>query len=554
MKKFAEEVVKYFWIPLIMALVSYIFFQLKDVVLGIIVLVGLSAVYTLVRLYFIHKKWWLLIILMVVVGASVGAYYLRAPMVSLTINGEKITSAQVSINGGSVQVNPTPFNGLFSRGTVVTLTANPGSGEDWESWVGTENDSTNPTTVKMDNAKQIRVNFASRYSLIINNEIVIGSFLSFTEGDISVNPAPGGDGKYTSGTEVTLSVRPNTGYDWTSWSGTSNDNTNPTTVVMSGGNKNVTVNFEGRFMLTIGDQLIIGPSVTLPNGSVTVDPAPGNDDKYAYGTKITLTANADTGYGWKSWSGTGNDSSNPATITINSDKHIAVYFEERYMVMLNNRAVNSETTGFAGGTVTADPAPGTDARFTKDSIATLTAVPADGYRFGEWGGDVTAKVETVSVLMNGNKNITVSFVKTYDLTTAVSNTDGGTITPASGTYDEGTEVTLTALPATGYRFDSWGGDASGSDTTVKITLDADKTVTASFIKTYTLTVAVNDAAGGTVSDVSGTYDTGSTVTITATPAEGYVFSGWEGDITSTDATIEVTMNADKNITAKFTPQ
>jgi hypothetical protein len=91
MKKFAEEVVKYFWIPLIMALVSYIFFQLRDVILGIIVLVGLSAVYTLVRLYFIHKKWWLLIILVVVLFTSVGAYFLRAPAITLTINDQRVT-------------------------------------------------------------------------------------------------------------------------------------------------------------------------------------------------------------------------------------------------------------------------------------------------------------------------------------------------------------------------------------------------------------------------------------------------------------------------------
>ena len=553
MKKFAEEVVKYFWIPLIMALVSYIFFQLKDVVLGIIVLVGLSAVYTLVRLYFIHKKWWLLIILMVVVGASVGTYYIRAPMISLTINGEKVTSAEINVSGGSVLVNPAPKNGLYTKGTVVTLTASASSGRDWKNWTGTDNNNANPTTITMNGDKEIRANFESRFSLIINNQAVIGSFLSFTEGDITVNPAPDNDGKYTSGTEVTLSVRSNTGYDWTSWSGTVNDNTNPTTVIMSGGNKNVTVNFEGRFTLTIGDQLIIGSMIKLPNGSVTVTPAPGDDDKYAYGTKITMTAVPDTGYGWKSWSGTGNDNANPAAITINSDKHLTVYFEERYVVMINNRAMNEATIDFAGGTITTDPAPGADARFTKDSIATLTASTLPGYRFGEWGGDVTAKVTSVSISVNGNKNITVSFVKTYTLTTSVNNADGGTVTPASGTHDEGAEITLTATPAAGYRFDKWSGDASGTDTSVTITLNADKTVTAEFVKVYTLTVAVNDEAGGTVSAVSGTYDTGSTVTITATPAAGYVFSGWEGDATGTDATIEVTMNGDKSVTAKFTP-
>src|SRR4030043_2346881 len=96
MKKFAEEVVKYFWIPVIMAVVSYIFFQLKDVVLGIIVLVALSAVYTIVRLYFVHKKWWLIILLVVVVFGAIGFFFLRTPDITLTINGEKVTGTSVS--------------------------------------------------------------------------------------------------------------------------------------------------------------------------------------------------------------------------------------------------------------------------------------------------------------------------------------------------------------------------------------------------------------------------------------------------------------------------
>ena len=353
MKKFAEEAFKFFWIPVIMAVVSYIFFTLKDVMLGIIVLVALSAAYTLIRLFYTYKKWWLLIILVVVLGASVGAYYMRAPTISLTINGERVTDATLSINGGTVQVSPAPSNGLYTKGTVVTLTASAGSGEDWKSWVGTVNDSTNPTTIKMTSSQQIRVNFESRYSLIINNEMVIGSQLHFTEGDISVSPAPDSDGKYTSGTTVTLSINPNNGYDWKNWTGTSNDTSNPTTVVMSGGNKNVNVDFQGRFALIIDNNLVIGASMTLDNGAVTIDPAPDDDGKYSYGSKITVTAIPDVGYGWKSWTGTGSDGANPSTVTINSDKHIAVTFEERYLVMINNQILNAAQLNVTGGTVSA---------------------------------------------------------------------------------------------------------------------------------------------------------------------------------------------------------
>lgn len=551
MKKFAQEVVTYFWIPLIMALVSYIFFQLRDVILGIIVLVGLSAVYTLVRLYFIHKKWWLLIILVVVLFASVGTYFLRAPAITLTINDQRVTGASVSLSSGTVSVSPAPqASGLYTKGTKVTLTANPAAGSDLKSWTGTDDDTANPTTVTMSVDKKIKVNFESRFSMIINNQMVIGSYLQFSEGSVSVNPPPEGDGKYTVGTEVTLTVQAATGYDWKAWQGTSNDTSNPTTVIMNG-NKNISVTFNGRFSLTVSNQLVISPVVSFPEGSVAVNPGPADDGKYAYGTKITLTASPNVGYGWKFWSGTGGDTSNPATVTINSEKHVAVTFEARYLVTINNQALASSSASFTGGSVSANPAPGTDSRYTKDTITVLTATPLTGYRFDRWSGDVSDKVTAVSIPMNANKNITVVFIKTWVLTTTPSPIAGGSISPGSGTYDEGTSVALTVTPAIGYRFDRWSGAVSGNVTLASVTLNADKSVTANFIKVYTLTVTVSPAEGGTVSPSGGTYDTGSVVTLTATPATGYAFDQWSGDVSGNVTSANITMDANKSVTANF---
>jgi uncharacterized repeat protein (TIGR02543 family) len=67
----------------------------------------------------------------------------------------------------------------------------------------------------------------------------------------------------------------------------------------------------------------------------------------------------------------------------------------------------------------------------------------------------------------------------YELTTSV--VGQGSVSPASGTYEEGTQVTLTAEAADGYVFDGWSGDASGTSATVTLTMDSDKSVTANFI-------------------------------------------------------------------------
>jgi hypothetical protein len=552
MKKFLQEVVTYFWIPLIMALVSYIFFQMRDVLLGIITLVALSAIYTIVRLYFVHKKWWLLIILLVVVLASIGYFFIRTPAINLSINGQRVTGTSVSFAGGSVSVSPAPeTNSKYTKNTIVTLTASPASGYDWKSWSETDSNTSNPTTVTMNGDKRVKANFEPRFSLIINNQLVIGSFVSFTEGSVSINPAPAGDGKYTSGTEVTLTARSDSGYDWKGWSGTGNDMSNPTTITMSGSNKNVNVTFEPRFSLMVSDQLVIGPIVSFTEGSVLVSPAPGDDDKYASGTKVTLTATPTPGYGWKNWTGTGKDTSNPAIITVSSDKHVAVTFELRFLLTINNQAIVGSSKDFSGGSVSVNPAPGTDGRYTRDTITVLTASPASGYRFDRWSGDVSDKVTSVSITMNANKSIAAYFIKFYNLTTATNPTGGGSVSPGSGTYDEGNSVILAATPASGYRFDRWSGDISDRVTPVTVTINTDKSVTANFIKVYTLTTSVSPAGGGSVSPGSGTYDEGTSVILNAIPATGYAFDYWSGDISDNITPADIVMDSSKSVTAVF---
>ena len=133
----------------------------------------------------------------------------------------------------------------------------------------------------------------------------------------------------------------------------------------------------------------------------------------------------------------------------------------------------------------------------------------------------------------------------YTLT--VTSANGGSVTDG-GTYDDGTEVTITATANDGYEFVGWeGNDSSNSNLT--ITLNSNQTVQPIFqIIQYTLSVSTTE--GGTVSSEGGTYDFGTEVTITATPNEGYRFTGWEGN-DSTSESLTVTLNSDVEITPIF---
>ena len=67
---------------------------------------------------------------------------------------------------------------------------------------------------------------------------------------------------------------------------------------------------------------------------------------------------------------------------------------------------------------------------------------------------------TKDILMDGDKMCIAFFkkkIKKFILSTSVEPVEGGTITGA-GTYNEGTVVTVEAIPAEDYEFDHWGGD------------------------------------------------------------------------------------------------
>ena len=132
-------------------------------------------------------------------------------------------------------------------------------------------------------------------------------------------------------------------------------------------------------------------------------------------------------------------------------------------------------------------------------------------------------------------------VKQYTLT--VSSTEGGTVSTEGGTYDDGTEITITATPDEGYEFVGWEGDDSTSES-LTVTINLDKTIQALFKLIppvqYTLTVTAGE--GGSVTD-GGTYDEGTEITITATPNEGYSFVRWDGiEDTSNEITVLVSSN------------
>lgn len=68
----------------------------------------------------------------------------------------------------------------------------------------------------------------------------------------------------------------------------------------------------------------------------------------------------------------------------------------------------------------------------------------------------------------------------YALAVAASPSEGGEVSPAAGNYNDGQQVSVQAIPAAGWRFDHWGGDAAGSNNPVTVTMHANRSITAYF--------------------------------------------------------------------------
>jgi uncharacterized repeat protein (TIGR02543 family) len=118
----------------------------------------------------------------------------------------------------------------------------------------------------------------------------------------------------------------------------------------------------------------------------------------------------------------------------------------------------------------------------------------------------------------------------YELLLAHYNGENhGTIT-GNGTYTYGSSVILNAVPDTGYIFAGWYKNEYkllSTEPTYVYTMGLDQTLYARWdVRLNNLSVTSENESEGTVRIVNGNGYTGESITIQATPADGYSFVGW----------------------------
>ena len=324
-----------------------------------------------------------------------------------------------------------------------------------------------------------------------------------------------------------------------------------------------------------------GTVISDPNGISCGTQCTAN---YPASTDVTLTAVADTGFELDSWSVSGVTCSraNTCTVPMRVARAVHAIFKRKVVQFpLTVRNVGS-------GTVTSTPAGincGADCTTSVNANTTMTlsATPAQGYTFGGWSGSgiTCTGTDPCPVSMTQAHTVTATFnpiaaVTSYTLDVTVSSGGRVTSSPAginsctatcSSTYTAGTSVTLTASASAGYTFTGWNGNGLSCTTATTCTIPMSQThsVTATFTQNaptnYLLTVSTLGA--GTVtssptgincgSTCSATFTANSSVTLSATPANGYELVGWTGNGVScgSSTTCPVTLTAARTVTATF---
>jgi pectate lyase len=433
---------------------------------------------------------------------------------------------------GQGSVNPS--SGTYASGTSVSMTATPASGWQFDSWSG--GSTSNPATVVMNANKSITANFSQIPTTNYTLTTVVNG-----QGSISPN-----GGSFAAGTSVSVTATPASGWKFDSWSGGST--ANPATVTMNA-NKSITANFSqivNTVTATIQENTTgfcaVNGSVDSNNAGFTGAGFANTDNVLGSGVDYKINASAgsatllvqyastsdrpaniivngvvvkslsmpSTG-AWTTWTSVSTSitlASGANTIRLEATTAsglgnidyitvTGVGVSATSCTTVTNYTVATSTIG--SGTVSGA---GT---YIAGSSAALTATPASGWQFSGWSGGVSGTTNPLTVTVNSNLSVTATFTQipvTYTLTTTI--VGQGTVSPANGTYPAGTSVTLTATPASGWKFDNWSGGYTGTSATV--VMDGNKAITANFsLIPVNVTLTIQESTTG-FCGVEGTVD------------------------------------------------
>ena len=371
--------------------------------------------------------------------------------------------------------------------------------------------------------------YAGRITITANYEISASASPSYG-GSVS------GDGSYAYNSYCTLSASAYAGYNFARWK-------KDGSTVSTSSNYRFKVTSDGTYVADFEAETYTISASASPSAGGSVSGA----GEYNYGSTCTLTATPNTGYSFVRWTKNGSQVSTNASYSFSvseSASYVAVFSKNSY-------TISASASPSAGGSVTGA---GT---YNHGTTCTLTATASTGYTFVRWtkNGSQVSSSATYSFTVTENATYVAVFNKnSYTISASANPSSGGSVSGA-GTYSHGDNCTLVASPNSDYNFVRWtkNGSQVSTNATYSFTVTANASYVAVFSKkTYTISASASPSEGGSVSG-AGTYDHGSSCSLTATPATGYSFVRWtkNGSQVSTSATYSFTVTENSSFVAVF---
>ena len=452
---------------------------------------------------------------------------------SFTVEGPRNLVANFTLNSYEISASANPSDGGSVTGAdtyyhfeTCTLTATANEGYTFSNW--TENG--------------VVVSSSASYSFTVEGprNLVANFTLNSYEISASANPNAGGTvngaGTYNHGSNCILIATANEGYSFVSWT-----------------KNGVAVSSNPRYYFTVTEAATFVANFSLNNYEITAtaNPAAGGSvngaGSYDYGTNCTLTATANNGYSFVNWTKGGQVVGNTPIITFTVTE-TAAYVAN---FSLNSYEITASANPADGGSVNGAGS------YDYGTNCTLTATANNGYSFVNWtkNGQVVGYASAINFTVTEAANYVANFeLNNYQITATANPTAGGSVTGA-GNYNYGSTCTLTATAHTGYTFVNWtkNGEEVSDDASYTFTVTEAAAYVANFsINSYIITTSANPTAGGSVTG-AGTYNYGSTCTLTATANNGYTFVNWtkNGQVVSTDANYSFTVTRTASFVAHF---
>lgn len=404
-----------------------------------------------------------------------------------------------SDGGGDIVATWTRREQRDTNRTVVTLTPPSGSEGSYDFWFGVNWQSSSGDPAYAANAKLTVTTGPQVFTLsVLRTGTGGGTVTSYPAG---IDCGSSCSTSYLQGTSVTLTATADANSTFAGWNGCDSISGNQCTVIMNT-SKSVTATFNA-----VTPQIFTLTVTKAGTGNGTVTSSPSGIDcgstcsaSFSSGTVVTLTATASSGSGFAGWSG--DSDCTDGSVTMNAGKSCTATF-------------NTSPTGFTltvtkvgngSGTVISSPAgincgSTCSASFTQNASVTLTANPDVNSSFSSWSGCDSVSGNQCTVTMSSNRSVTATFSlvsqPASNLTVSVagfgeglvtSNPPGISCTAALGTalgacsanFPKDSLVTLSATAYSGSSFDGWTGAGCSGTADCSVTMDANKSVMASF--------------------------------------------------------------------------